>query len=116
MTYDKWKTTNQSDEFLGNQCLGEAETKPEDRMMTWVISAIRSPDEFLGNQCLGEAETKPEAHNVPITQSQDDRMRTALQLIASVTANDNKLVALIVATAKAGLADDNHDPMCEVLR
>lgn len=45
-----------------------------------------------------------------------DRMRTALELIAGLpVGEDEKRLALAVATAKAALADD-HDPLCEVLR
>lgn len=72
--------------------------------------------ETLGNIHPARREPKPEDRAVPITLAAEDRMRTALQLIASTPVYDNKLVALLVATAKAGLADDDCDPMCEVLR
>lgn len=56
---------------------------------------------------------------VPITHDNADRMRVALQLIASLPVGigeNEKRLALAVNTAKAALADDGHDPMNEVLR
>lgn len=63
-----------------------------------------------------DEETAPVRTPGQIHYDNADRMRTALQLIASMrVAEGEKWLAMAVATAKAALPDDD-DPMCEVLR
>ena len=57
-------------------------------------------------------------NNATIYVNTFDRMRLALELIASIRVEreDGKALSLAINTAKAALANDDHDPLCEVLK